>query len=145
MNLLNEIKKLRYLHVGSMPLRAGLRNYWFGEDMPCLRRVLVSPETRKLLRRALDWPLVWRAAASYLSKQEHTANPETCDACAGRDRYRKFVHKPKLDMRRQVVCAKCGVPLDMWSRNKKCGGLKAYVPPAPPKQRGPVVFPLNWD
>jgi hypothetical protein len=143
MTLLNEIKKLRYLHLGSMPLRAGLRNYWFGEDMPGLRRALHSPETRKLLRRALGWPLVWRLAAHYLCSLEHTANEETCDSCAGAARFKKYAHKGTLDMRRQYICDVCGLPVHQWKRKPRCGGRKPYTPPV--EKRGPVVFPLNWD
>ena len=108
-----------------------------------LLKWLNSPEGRKLLRRALNWPMVWSFAAHRLCSLEHTANEETCDSCAGAKRFKKYAHKGTLNVRRQYICDVCGLPVHQWKRKPRCTGCKPYAPTVE-RQRGPIVFPLNW-
>lgn len=98
-----------------------------------------------LLRRMLDWPILWRWAANYILENvtDHVESAE-CLICLVKLRKLKFQHTPTIDARRQTFCSKCGILLSEWRRNPKCAGrsIKQTSPPPPPPF---VVIPLNWN
>jgi len=97
------------------------------------------------VKSALQWPLIWQLAARYAATLPHEQVDEICLPCLARTRRARDVHKAKMDSRRQIICAKCGVPMTEWGRKPLCRGLKSYVPPAAPKATGPLVKLVNWE
>jgi|SRR5208282_2033305 len=107
--------------------------------MKAIYRLLST--NKDLLRRMLNWPLLWRFAVNAAETLDHEPDA-SCLKCAARLRKLKFTHTPVMNTARQMVCIRCGLPMSDWLNNRHCSGKPPVVKAAPK----PIVvaFPVNW-
>ena len=79
-----------------------------------LPKLILTERDRQLIKRALQWPLVWRSAVRWAAAQSHSEYTKVCFPCAARDRLLKDKHAPTTGMDREVYCAKCGLHHTYW-------------------------------
>lgn len=109
------------------------------------RFFLRKPSRANILRRALQWPLVWRLVVSFTKGLPHVeGNNATCLVCLAKARVRRDVHVMALSHQRIAHCKKCGLPNSVWRRSPKCRGFRLGVieQAAQPAYR---IMPLNWE
>ena len=105
--------------------------------------IRIFPMNVKLAIRMLNWPILWRWAANWLSWCEHDATAAACPPCAAQARRLQEKHLPVCSFNRLMVCSKCGLSSTYWQRWPRCAGkplLRHKV------MRNPVVRSIMaWD
>jgi hypothetical protein len=107
-----------------------------------LPKLILTERDRQLIKRALQWPLVWRWAVRWAAAQNHSEYTKVCFPCAARDRLLKDKHAPTTGTDREVYCDKCGLHYTYWKVWRRCAGQ----PLLRHKVLTPVVrsFMMGW-
>ncbi len=105
-------------------------------------KLILTERDKRLIRRALGWPLVWRLSVKWMARQNHDADSQVCFPCAACDRVNQDKHAPTTGMDREVYCIKCGLHYTYWKLWRRCAGQ----PLLRHKLMNPVIrsFMVGW-
>ena len=97
---------------------------------------------QRLIRTALNLPIVWRWAVKKAEAEPHTRAAD-CLPCLGKQRREKYKHVPFLAISGSLICKRCSMPVWYWKQSPKCKLKSPPVQGTPRKRPDYRIIPVD--
>ncbi len=101
--------------------------------------------SERLVRSALEIPLVWKWAVQYVKRNFNHTPDANCIVCAARARSLRVVHQSFANASGAAICKVCSMPVAQWKKNPVCSGKPAPYVEAVEQQPRVKIIRTDWN